>query len=140
MYTRNIKEIKQNLRAKFRQIRERMQPARKDCWDAEILARFLSLREYAKTETVFTYVSKEIEVDTEGLIHAALLNHKKVAVPRCVPGTRAMEFYYIHSREDLEPGLLGFWSLSLPAVKKWKKERAAFAWFLDWPLMLRDIV
>lgn len=107
MYTRNIKEIKQNLRAKFRQIRERMQPARKDCWDAEILARFLSLREYAKTETVFTYVSKEIEVDTEGLIHAALLNHKKVAVPRCVPGTRAMEFYYIHSREDLEPGAFG---------------------------------
>ena len=51
--------------------------------------------------TIFTYVSKSIEVDTSGIIRAALLNHKKVAVPRCVPGTREMEFYYIRSMDCL---------------------------------------
>ncbi len=107
MHVRNIKELKKNLRAKFRQIRERMQAEQKSLLDSEIQSRLLSLKEYAKTDVIFTYVSKAIEVDTWGLIHAALSNRKKVAVPRCVAGTRMMEFYYIHGSEDLELGAFG---------------------------------
>lgn len=107
MYIRNIREIKINLRAKHRRFRERMNPEQKRKLDAAIEAKVLGLREYAQAGTVFTYVSKSIEVDTTGIIRAALLNHKRVAVPRCVPGTREMEFHAINSMEDLEPGAFG---------------------------------
>lgn len=107
MPVRNIKEIKIRLRANFRKYRERLAPEQKLKMDSAIQARLLAMKEYAQADTVFTYVSKPIEVDTIGLISAAFLNHKKVAVPRCVPGTRDMEFYYISSIEELEPGTFG---------------------------------
>ena len=53
---------------------------------------------------MFTYVSTPIEVDTRALINHSLKSGKKVAVPRCVPGTREMEFYYINSLDELEKG------------------------------------
>jgi 5-formyltetrahydrofolate cyclo-ligase len=107
MYIKNIKEVKMNLRARYRKIRENMNAQKKLAMDSAMQSRVLALREYAKNDTVFTYVSKPIEVDTLGLISAALLNHKRVAVPRCVPGTYDMEFYYIQSMDDLEKGSFG---------------------------------
>ena len=107
MPVKNIKQEKINLRAKYRAIRENMDPELKLKLDASIQSRLLALREYASAHTIFTYVSKPIEVDTISLIQAAHLNHKKVAVPRCVPGTYEMEFYYISSLNDLEPGMFG---------------------------------
>lgn len=107
MYVKNIKEVKQNLRARYRQFRERMEPAQKLALDSGIQSRLLALPEYANSDTLFTYVSKSIEVDTTALIGAALANRKKVAVPRCVPDTYDMEFYYIRSMEELEKGLFG---------------------------------
>lgn len=107
MYIKNIKEVKMNLRARYRKIRENMNAQKKLAMDSAMQSRVLTLREYAKNDTVFTYVSKPIEVDTLGLISAALLNHKRVAVPRCVPGTYDMEFYYIQSMDDLEKGSFG---------------------------------
>lgn len=103
----NIKEVKIGLRKKFREFRENMPPEEKLRQDANIQSRLLTLREYMPSDTVFTYVSKEIEVDTIAVMKAALLNRKQVAVPRCVPGTRDMEFYYVRSMEDLEPGSFG---------------------------------
>lgn len=103
----NIKEVKINLRAKYRKVRENMDRDKKRKLDADIQSRMLTLREYGPEDTVFTYVSKEIEVDTISIINAALSNRKRVAVPRCVPGTRDMEFYYIRSMDDLEPGMFG---------------------------------
>lgn len=107
MYVKNIKEVKKNLRARYRQFRERLGAEQKLGLDSTIQSRLLALNEYAKAETVFTYVSKQIEVDTIALIKAALANHKQVAVPRCVPDTYDMEFYYITSLEDLEKGTFG---------------------------------
>ena len=43
----------------------------------------------------------------EEIIARALADGKRVAVPRCVPGTRVMDFYLIESRDDLEPGAFG---------------------------------
>lgn len=107
MYVKNIKEVKQNLRAKYRQFRERMEPQHKIELDSIIQSRLLALSEYSGFDTLFTYVSKPIEVDTIALITAALANHKKVAVPRCLPETCDMEFYYITSMDDLEKGCFG---------------------------------
>ena len=107
MYVKNIKEVKKNLRARYRQFRERMSVEQKIALDSNIQSRLLALNEYAGAETLFTYVSKSIEVDTIALIKAALANHKRVAVPRCVPDTYDMEFYYITSLDDLRKGTYG---------------------------------
>lgn len=107
MYIKNIREVKKNLRAQYRQFRERLDPERKLGMDSSIQSRLLALTEYAGTDRVFTYVSKPIEVDTAALITAALANRKRVAVPRCLPETCRMEFYEITSMEDLERGTFG---------------------------------
>lgn len=107
MYVKNIKEVKKNLRMRYRQFRENLDPQRKVALDSTIQSRLLALNEYARADTVFTYVSKPIEVDTFALIEAAFANRKRVAVPRCVPQTFDMEFYYITSLDDLEKGTFG---------------------------------
>ena len=57
MYVRNIREIKMNLRARYRQFREKLGEDRKIGLDSTIQSRLLALREYAAADTVFTYVS-----------------------------------------------------------------------------------
>ncbi len=107
MHVKNIKELKRELRLKYRNIRETMEGEEQRSKDAAILKKLLALREYSREDILFTYVSKEIEVDTLALISSALQNKKRVAVPRCVPGTYEMEFYGIRSMEDLAPGMFG---------------------------------
>ena len=107
MPVKNIRELKTGLRAKYRSIRESLDPEVKGEMDGAVLEKLLSLREYKVNSTVFTYVSKSIEVDTFGLIEASLQAGKKVAAPRCVPGTYDMEFFYISSVDDLEKGMFG---------------------------------
>lgn len=107
MYVKDIRTVKNDLRNKYKNIRRELEPQKKRLMDAEIQSRFLSLRQYAQNSLLFTYVSKDIEVDTIELIKAAWCNHKKVAVPRCVPEKRDMEFFLINSMDDLEPGLFG---------------------------------
>lgn len=104
---KNIKEVKKNLRAQFRQYRERMSPEKKQRYDAAILQRFLSLREYETTQTIFSYVSKSIEVDTTELIRTILASGKKTAVPLCFPKTLGMKFYEIGSLDELVSGTYG---------------------------------
>ena len=90
MSVKNIRELKIQLRARYRNIRETMDPAEKQRQDGEIARRIWNMREYQRADTLFTYVSKPIEVDTMELIRQAWLDGKKVAVPRCVPGTYLM--------------------------------------------------
>ena len=103
----NIKELKISLRTKFRNVRETMPGNKKKFWDASIRHNVFRLREYKENSTVFTYVSKDIEVNTYPIIEHALSKGKRVAVPLCVKGTYQMEFYYITSVEDLEKGTFG---------------------------------
>jgi 5-formyltetrahydrofolate cyclo-ligase len=107
MHVKNIKKLKINLRAGYKEYRNKLTQRQKLSMDSMIQSRLLALFEYANADTVFTYVSKSIEVDTFALIKAALANHKKVAVPRCVPNTYKMQFFYINSLEDLEKGSFG---------------------------------
>ncbi len=105
--TRNIREVKNSLRLSSRAFREGMDAQGKAKADQAILHRLVSLREYGEAQWIYTYVSKTIEVDTLELIRRALAAGKHVAVPRCVPGTREMEFYEIRSLEELAPGAFG---------------------------------
>lgn len=100
----DIRPVKTALREKYRAIRTAMtEDERKHCDDA-IAAQVHRLWQYKKNDTLLVYVSTAIEVDTYKIISQAIQDGKRVAVPRCVTGTRNMEFYYIHSVDELEPG------------------------------------
>lgn len=103
----DIRPIKEGLREKYKQQRRSMTPAEKGARDESITARVASLWQYQRCRLLLTYVSTAIEVDTRRLIEKALADGKTVAVPRCVPGTRQMEFYRIRGIEELEPGTFG---------------------------------
>lgn len=107
MSVADIRPIKAGLRQKYKALRAAIPPQEKDRLDEAILARVTSLWQYQRARTLLTYVSTPIEVDTRRLIVRALADGKCVAVPRCVPGTRHMEFYRIASLDELEAGTFG---------------------------------
>lgn len=103
----DIRPLKNELREQSKAFRREMSPELKRHHDEAIRARVTGLWQYRSCKTLLTYVSTSIEVDTRALILTALEEGKRVAVPRCVPGTRDMEFYYIRGLEELEPGTFG---------------------------------
>jgi 5-formyltetrahydrofolate cyclo-ligase len=107
MRLNDIRERKRNLRLQSMRLRDGLSEQHRAELNAQILDRFLALREYREADIVYTYVSKPSEPDTTSLIEAALAAGKRVAVPRCLPENVAMEFYEISSLQELEPGSYG---------------------------------
>lgn len=103
----DIRPVKAGLRDKYRQRRLALSAEQKAARDRAVAARVLALWQYRRCRTLLIYVSTPIEVDTHALIVQALADGKTVAVPRCVPGTRQMEFYCINGLEELEKGSFG---------------------------------
>lgn len=81
-----------------------------------VRARILRLPEYASTETMASYVAKSDEVQTAGIIGAALAEGKRVLVPRSDPYSSQLVFAEIHSMSELSPGHFGVLEPS-PAAK-----------------------
>lgn len=100
----DIREHKNALREKYKQIRREMPTELKRQRDEKIMHKLTALPVYKSCDTVLTYVSTEIEVGTQGIIERAFADGKRVAAPRCVKGTRDMVFYEIRSFADLEAG------------------------------------
>ncbi len=107
MPVEDIRQLKTNLRAKYRALRQNTAPEVREDWDNRIAERVYLLWQYERARQVLVYVSTPIEVDTHRIIRRALADGKRVAVPRCVPDTRLMEFYYIDSIEELSAGTFG---------------------------------
>lgn len=103
----NMKLYKIKLREKYRQIRENLKPHYQKIMDEKILKKVGVLRKYKKSNVIFTYVSKKIEVDTYGIIEKCWADGKKVAVPACDKDTRTMKFYFIESFDELIKGTFG---------------------------------
>lgn len=103
----DIREYKKELRIQCKAIRENMKPDAKSQRDENIFGKIISSTAYSKSSIILTYVSTDIEVDTFRLINKAIEDKKRVAVPRCIDGTRDMDFYFIKSTDDLEKGSFG---------------------------------
>lgn len=103
----NIRQRKRELRAKYRRIRQSMPPQLKSSLDSRLTEQILQLDEYKSCQTLFAFVSGEIECDTSVVIDDALKNGKRVAVPKCGEVSGEMDFYYINSRSDLSRGKFG---------------------------------
>ncbi len=104
MHPLDIRKYKQSIRENSKQRRSTMDPELKKSLDRKIAKNVRQLREYPSAKTLLVYVSTPIEVDTKTIIENAWADGKKVAVPRCIPDTRNMEFHYISSFEELSPG------------------------------------
>lgn len=104
MYVNNIREKKKLMRDNFKRLREEMPLQLKKSRDIRICSRVVASNAYKNAETILIYVSTQIEADTYGIIKRAFEDGKTVAVPRCVDGTREMEFFIINSFEQLEKG------------------------------------
>ncbi len=103
----DIRPVKAGLRERYKTFRRELPPEKKARLDQMIASRVTSLWQYKRNRLLLIYVSTAIEVDTYRIMEQAWADGKRVAVPRCVPGTRNMEFYYINSLGDLEPGTFG---------------------------------
>ena len=101
MLKKDIRVQKNELRDKMKRFRREMLPLVKQKKDMAIRRGVQSLKQYQACQTLLTFVSTDIEVDTRGLIGQALRDGKRVAVPYCVDGTRQMDFYYIQSMKDI---------------------------------------
>ncbi|HHZ06542.1 MAG TPA: 5-formyltetrahydrofolate cyclo-ligase [Clostridiales bacterium] len=107
MPIKDIRAVKTGLRNKYKKLRGNMVKDKKQGCDTTIAEKLFTLPQYINCSILFSYVSKDIEVDTINIIKKALWDGKLVAVPRCVTGTRKMEFYIIHSLADLEVASFG---------------------------------
>ena len=72
----------------------------------KIVETFVSLPQYQNTDLLLAYVDAKREVETRLLMERAWKDHKKVAAPR-VDGDGIMDYYYINSLDDLDPGSFG---------------------------------
>lgn len=107
MSIQDIRPVKQRLRAECKQKRKSLSAAQKRQLDSAVTERFLQSEQYRANEVLFCYVSTEIEVDTREILRRAIADGKTVAVPRCIDGTREMDFYILRELSELESGSFG---------------------------------
>ena len=103
----DIRQVKRDLRDKYKDLRRAMSPEQKREADRRIRERVLSTYQYKGASMLLTYVSTAIEVDTREIIRQAWADGKTVCVPRCREGERLMDFYEITSFDQLEKGAFG---------------------------------
>jgi 5,10-methenyltetrahydrofolate synthetase len=120
MPVKNLRQRKQELRSRYKRVREAFTPEKKASLDAQLAERFFSLPEYKEAKVIFAFVSKGIEVETGKIISGALADGKSVAVPLCDMENTEIDFYYINSRDDLTDGVFG---LLEPDVSKCAKAK-----------------
>lgn len=104
MHNIDIRKYKLELREQCKKRRREMPAEEKLAKDLAIAEKVTKLYQYRSAKLIMIYVSTAIEVDTYNIIKRAWQDGKKVAVPRCIPYTRQMEFHYITSFDDLSPG------------------------------------
>ena len=103
----DIRKYKQDIREKSRARRAALPENVRAEQDRRISENVRRLHQYAPCHTLLIYMSTPIEVDTKRIIENAWADGKRVAVPRCIPDTRLMEFHYITSFDDVSAGMFG---------------------------------
>lgn len=66
---------------------------------------FINSSLYKESRTILAFVSSGFEMDTKAIIKKALRDGKRVAVPRVVPNSNDMDFYFLNNTEKLDSQL-----------------------------------
>jgi 5-formyltetrahydrofolate cyclo-ligase len=102
-----IRKRKNDIRVKYKALREAIPPEKKAQMDAKICTTFLGLATYRYASVLLMYAPKSDEVDIMPIAERALADGKKVAFPRCIPDTHDMEYHFITSLDQLKKGTYG---------------------------------
>lgn len=103
----DIRPLKAELRNESKLFRQGLDPDEKARFDKKIQNKFLNMWQYRESDVILIYVATEIEVETRLIIETAWRDKKTVAVPRCIDGTREMDFYIITGYSQLERHTFG---------------------------------
>ena len=116
----DIRQIKNEYRAKAKEYRATLTESEKNALDSVIFENLSSVSEFEAVKTVLCYMSTPSEVDTKGIISSLFEQNKTVAVPRCIDNTRDMNFFIISSFEDTYKRTFGVFE---PDIKKCQRLR-----------------
>ena len=106
--TESLRREKAALRAFIREREAALDPAVLAESSRLIADSVLSSSLWRRAESVFCYVSVGREPDTRAILRRALMEGKRLYVPKCLPGPeRIMLAVRITTTEDLVPGTLG---------------------------------
>ncbi len=108
----SVRDQKNELRVIFREKRRALSNEERARRDVIICRKMLSLATYRYTDTVLSYSPLKGEVDITEFNLAVLKSGKRLALPRCVPGTPMMDFRYVDSLDELSDGS---WSIKEPS-------------------------
>ena len=100
-----ISEDKKILRKKYKDIRSSV--LNTDVLSKEICSLVIGSDFYKNADQILAYWPTGSEADTGMIIHRALSDNKRVALPKCSDRNGNMRFYYIKSIEDLSEGMYG---------------------------------
>lgn len=96
--------MKMQLRKQYIEIRKNILNKEYKC--NQIYVKFLNSSIYKKSKSLALYASLQDEVDTFNIIQQALVDHKRVFLPKVINQTK-MEFYEIQSLNDCIKGYFG---------------------------------
>ena len=96
-----MSQTSERLRAEFKKKRSALTEQDRADMDARIAQAVCQLPAYQSADVVFSYLSFGAEVDTRAIIADAWARGKMVALPRCVPGSRVMEWFRVNSFDGL---------------------------------------
>lgn len=94
--------VKSELRKRFRQLRKTISDKNKK--DFSICKIVLESNFFKNADQILCYYPLDNEINTIPIIEASLKCGKKTALPYCTDENGNMEFYYIHSLDDLKTG------------------------------------
>ena len=100
----SLKIQKNELRAKYMELRKAIPQDRKREADSAICRRVAASVSFRFAETVMLYSALPTEIDMSELARLALSQGKRVVFPRCIPDTPLMNFHEVTDLSALQSG------------------------------------
>lgn len=135
---KNVRELKSQLRAKYKKIRKSCPPEKKQQLDLALQNAFLASEEYKSCDVLFAFVSSPIEVDTSLILETTLKDGKRLALPKCKNNFGEMDFYLVNSLSQLERVRFQSWNQTPRFAESTRISHTDSALFRDFALICRD--
>lgn len=103
----DISQRKRKLRRDLKRLRAELGFDVRSAADEGIASRLFALEEFQQANVVLTYLAMGAEVETRQIIRHAWELGKTVALPRCVKGTRLMEWFRVDDLDGLVKSSFG---------------------------------
>lgn len=97
--------MKDELRIKYKFLRKELENKRVK--DSQICDNFLNSNIYKKSKTILVYYPLKDEINTLKVIKQALIDRKRIGIPKCLDNVRHMEFYLLKNINDVKVGSFG---------------------------------